>query len=189
MEISSYPSGYVDKPTTSTQEAIAVTPMHKSYQRRSVWVFAKRIFRKRLLFSKRCRNRATESLELTEVATGQFQSFEENSQDISQATVQRLLDPVLQQVFPYLDIYDRLRLREVPCSKMMNFTFFFQLSFNALIRSVRTIRLPPSALLSPRSVDSNSEYRECEFTLKSHRIALGKARSEIKIIFSKTTYA
>ncbi|VDK28636.1 unnamed protein product, partial [Gongylonema pulchrum] len=107
MEIS---SDSLEQPTTSACKS--GKPKRENYQRRSVWVLAKRIFRKRLLFARRSRQQAGENQDFAE-ATGNFQERAKDSRKRSEETVLRLLVPVMQQVFPYLDIYDRIRLREV----------------------------------------------------------------------------
>lgn len=99
-------------PTSSTCKKLPDKLERNSYQRRSIWIHAKRIFRKRLLSklitSKSCKMELTLNIEAME---GSQEIISEA--DKSSDSVHHLLAPVLLQVFPYLDIYDRIRLRRV----------------------------------------------------------------------------
>lgn len=85
---------------------------NNNYQRHSIWIQAKRIFRKRLL-SRIMRSKAC-NMELT-LSVESIEDSQKPKPDTSRSSesVHRLLAPVLLQVFPYLDIYDRMRLRRV----------------------------------------------------------------------------
>ncbi|KAM3722206.1 Translation machinery-associated protein [Dirofilaria immitis] len=84
-----------------------------NYQRRSIWIHAKRIFRKRLL-SRIVKHKACNNTELTlNAKCNDDNQNEKSDNDRDSEITQRLLAPVLLQVFPYLDIYDRIRLRRV----------------------------------------------------------------------------
>ncbi|VDN95735.1 unnamed protein product [Brugia pahangi] len=98
--------------TSSTCKKLPDKLKRNNYQRRSIWIQAKRIFRKRLL-SGIIRNK-TCNMELSLNVKSINDSEKTNLEiDKSSDSVHRLLAPVLLQVFPYLDIYDRIRLRRV----------------------------------------------------------------------------
>ncbi|KAL3997730.1 hypothetical protein ACH3XW_12120 [Acanthocheilonema viteae] len=98
--------------TSSTYKKLPNKLKRNNYQRRSIWIHAKRIFHKRLISklttNKSCNMELTLSIETIENS----QKIISDS-DKSSDSVHRLLAPVLLQVFPYLDIYDRIRLRRV----------------------------------------------------------------------------
>ncbi|VDK75435.1 unnamed protein product [Litomosoides sigmodontis] len=113
MDVISSPSPVVEQiPTSSTYKKLPDRLERNSYQRRSIWIHAKRIFRKRLLSklitSKSCKMELALNIE----AMGDSQKIMSESEK-SLDSVHHLLAPVLMQVFPYLDIYDRIRLRRV----------------------------------------------------------------------------
>uniref|UniRef100_A0A1I8EDA6 F-box domain-containing protein n=1 Tax=Wuchereria bancrofti TaxID=6293 RepID=A0A1I8EDA6_WUCBA len=98
--------------TSSTCKKLPDKLKRNNYQRRSIWIQAKRIFRKRLL-SGIIRNKSCNmelALNVKSIDDSQKTNLEINK---SSDSVHRLLAPVLLQVFPYLDIYDRIRLRRV----------------------------------------------------------------------------
>uniref|UniRef100_A0A2K6VK68 F-box domain-containing protein n=1 Tax=Onchocerca volvulus TaxID=6282 RepID=A0A2K6VK68_ONCVO len=99
--------------TSSTYKKSTDKFKRNNYQRRSIWIHAKRIFRKRLLSRIIKNNKACNmELALNVESTEDCQKINSDANKNSDAT-QRLLAPVLLQVFPYLDIYDRIRLRRV----------------------------------------------------------------------------
>lgn len=99
-------------PTSSTYKKLPDKLKRNDYQRRSIWIHAKRLFRKRLL-SKLITNKSC-NVELTlNVETIKDSQKVISDSDKSSDSLHRMLAPVLLQVFPYLDIYDRIRLRRV----------------------------------------------------------------------------
>uniref|UniRef100_A0A915PGJ4 F-box domain-containing protein n=1 Tax=Setaria digitata TaxID=48799 RepID=A0A915PGJ4_9BILA len=96
----------------ATSSTYAKLTERNNYQRRSIWIQAKRIFRKRLL-SRITRNGTCNMALALDVKSTRHIKESNLDNDESSAIVQRLLAPVLQQVFPYLNIYDRMRLRRV----------------------------------------------------------------------------
>lgn len=115
MEIhSSYPSTPLTEQvaTSSTCQKLPEKMKRNNYQRRSIWIKAKRIFRKRLLAGIIRTKACNMELALNVKSIEESRITEPDSNE-SFESVHRLLAPVLLQVFPYLDIYDRIRLRRV----------------------------------------------------------------------------
>uniref|UniRef100_A0A0R3RL43 F-box domain-containing protein n=1 Tax=Elaeophora elaphi TaxID=1147741 RepID=A0A0R3RL43_9BILA len=98
--------------TSSTCKKLPEKLKRNSYQRRSIWVHAKRLFRKRLLSKLMTSKSSNMQLALDVKAIEDSQVIASDTDKCSDS-VHRLLAPVLLQVFPYLDIYDRIRLRRV----------------------------------------------------------------------------
>ncbi|EFO25846.2 hypothetical protein LOAG_02637 [Loa loa] len=97
---------------SSTCKKLSDKLKRKNYQRHSIWIQAKRIFRKRLL-SRIVKNNA-HNMELALSVESTEDNLETKPNIVgSSDSMHRLLAPVLMQVFPYLDIYDRIRLRRV----------------------------------------------------------------------------